>query len=91
MADFSKQYCEIWDNDMPGDFDIEAIADDLKPGYVTTIICEGFGFTAISKDEDGKIFLYFPDWEFTGVSNKAHWVEYDKFIQSEIKNAAEKF
>ena len=48
MADFSKQWCEINDPDMPSDFDILEIAAELEPGYFKHMICEGFGFTIIS-------------------------------------------
>ena len=87
MAEFSKQYCEIWDPEFPWDFDIDKIAEELTPGHYYSTICEGFGFTAIAKEEDGNILLYFPDWEFTGVANKAHWVEYERFMELESKKA----
>jgi hypothetical protein len=83
MADFSKQYCELHDMGFEGDFDIEEVATELKDGYYTSYICEGFGFTAIAKDQEGKTLLYFPDWEFTGIEDKAHWIEYDKFIKQQ--------
>jgi hypothetical protein len=87
MADFSKQYCELHDMGFEGDFDIDEIASTLKPGFYYSSICEGFGFTAISRDLDDKIRLYFPDWEDTGVQNIGHWIEYELFINSE-KNRA---
>ena len=63
MADFSKQWCEINDPDMPWDFDILEEAEKLQPGSYMYAICEGFGFTAIIKDENSDILLGFPDYE----------------------------
>jgi hypothetical protein len=65
MADFSKQYCELHDPEMPHDFDILEIAEGLENEYSTAIICEGFGFLAIGKDKDGNIILAVPTGEPT--------------------------
>jgi hypothetical protein len=59
MADFSKQYCDLYDPEMPHDFDIEKVAEKLDNDYYLSFICEGFGFSAIGKDPDGEIILYF--------------------------------
>ena len=86
MADFSKQWCEINDPDMPSDFDILEIAAELEPGYFKHMICEGFGFTIISKTKKGKIELFFPtyeDNEFMG-----EWVDYEKFIKDVKKKGS---
>ena len=77
MADFSKQYCEIYDHEFPWDFDIEQIADELDQGYMNNIICEGFGFNAIGKNESGRILLRFQDWE----TKKQSWVDYKEYIE----------
>lgn len=77
MAEFSKQWVE--QNDPGGiewDFDILEIASNLKPEHYTPIICEGFGFIAISKDEYGVIHLAFRNEEEGGVI----WTEYNKLI-----------
>ena len=72
MADFSKQWCEINDPEMPWDFDILEEAHKLRPDHYISIICEGFGFLGIGKKPDGKIQLYFgPDG----------WIDYDKIIK----------
>jgi hypothetical protein len=76
MADFSKQWCEINDSDMPWDFDIEEIADRLDPEYGLHYICEGFGFTMIAKDEKGNVILGFPDY----VTNAIDWKTYNEVI-----------
>jgi hypothetical protein len=77
MADFSKQYCEIYDHGFHWDFDIEEIADELDPGYMNNVICEGFGFNAIAKNESGRIMLRFQDWE----TKKQSWVDYKEYIE----------
>ena len=86
MAEYSKQWCEINDeiNGLGYDFDILEEANQLKPEHYVSLICEGFGFTAISKEQDGTIMLYFPDWEFTGIEDKAHWIDYQVFIKQQL-------
>jgi hypothetical protein len=86
MADFSKQWCEINDPEMPSDFDILEVAAGLDLEHFTPIICEGFGFTMISKNKKGKIELFFPtyaDNEFMG-----EWVDYEKFIKDVKKKGS---
>jgi len=79
MAEFSKQYCEINDPEFPWDFDIEKEAEALEPEYGIHMICEGFGFTMIAKDETGNILLGFPDEELAYVK----WIPYLQFIQEQ--------
>ena len=55
MAEFSKQYCEIYDEDFPWDFDIEAEAETIPKGHYKPMICEGFGFLGIGVDLNGNI------------------------------------
>lgn len=76
MADFSKQWCELYDPEMPHDFDIEDIVKKLEPGYYRSEICEGFGFIAIAKEETGDISLYIPD---------QGWQNYEKFIREHTR------
>jgi len=64
MADFSKQWCEINDSEMPWDFDILEVAEQLYPNSWMSYICEGFGFTIIAKDENGDIILGFPNFDW---------------------------
>jgi hypothetical protein len=83
MADFSKQYCEIYDHGFPWDFDIEEIANELDSGFMNNIICEGFGFDAIGKKESGEIVLRFTDWE----TKTKSWISYNDYINKEkLKN-----
>ena len=61
MAEFSKQYCEIYDEDFPWDFDIEEIAETIPKGHYKPIICEGFGFSGIGVRLDGSIEILVVD------------------------------
>ena len=81
MADFSKQWCEINDPEMPSDFDILEVAAELEPEHFTPIICEGFGFTMISKTKKGKIELFFPKYEDN--PSMGEWIEYEKFMKGQ--------
>jgi hypothetical protein len=58
MAEFSKQWVELNDQEMGWDFDIEAIASEMPNSTMTDYyLCEGFGAVAIGKDESGEIQL----------------------------------
>jgi hypothetical protein len=83
MADFSKEYCELFDPEMPHDFSIIEVAASMEPGYYKSYICEGFGFVAISKSKTGKIDLFVPNYKDNPDSGK--WVDYEKFIKQKIK------
>ena len=60
MAEFSKQYCEIYDVGFPHDFDIMEEFHKLKPDTYVPYICEGFGFIAIGRDENDECILAMP-------------------------------
>ena len=77
MADFSKQWCEINDPEMPHDFDIIEEASKLKPNYSINYICEGFGFIAIGKTEDDEIVLAMPNYD----DNTMTWKSYDEIVK----------
>lgn len=77
MADFSKQWCELNDPEMPWDFDILEVAKRLEPEYGICYICEGFGFTLIAKNEKGDIVLGFPDY----VTDTMEWKTYNEIIK----------
>jgi hypothetical protein len=55
MAEFSKQYCEIYEPDMDWDFDIEEIVESIPKGHYKPIICEGFGFSGVGVRLNGDI------------------------------------
>lgn len=86
MADFSKQWCDLYDPEMPHDFDIEKIASTLNEDYYKSYICEGFGFSAVGKDSDGRIILYFNP-EFT---EDGGWKDYEQFMERKKKEYHEK-
>lgn len=78
MADFSKQYCELYDPEFPWDFDIEAEAENIPKGYYKPMICEGFGFLAIEIGLDGNIYLI-----FDAGNNEIDKVQYKAFIEKQ--------
>ena len=61
MAEFSKQYCELYEPDLQWDFDIEQIVEDIPKGYYKPIICEGFGFSGIGVRLNGDIEILVRD------------------------------
>jgi hypothetical protein len=77
MADFSKQWCEINDPSMPGDFDILEEANKLNPNSYIPMICEGFGFTAIAKDKTNEILLAMKDWS----TDTTIWLSYNEVVK----------
>ena len=88
MADFSKEYCDIWDPEFPYDFSILDISKDLQKGSYHSIICEGFGFHAIAKDRNDQILLGFlADSENTHSS--IVWQDYNNFMSSQYKSLEE--
>jgi len=88
MAEFSKQYCDVWDNGFPYDFDIEKIAKDLTKGNYYTIICEGFGFHAIAKDRNEQILLGFLA-DSKNMHSSIVWQDYNNFMASQYKSLEE--
>lgn len=79
MAEFSKQYCEKHDTEFPHDFDILEIAETLENEFYTPIICEGFGFLAIGKTENGEIILAYRP-ESGNVEDEIIWKSYNEVI-----------
>jgi hypothetical protein len=81
MAEYSKQWCDINDPEMPYDFDIMDEYHKVKPGSYVPYICEGFGFIAIGKwdDNDETCMLAMP------VENAPFgtvvWKAYDQVIK----------
>ena len=74
MADFSKQWVEMNDPNRGWDFDIEAIAADMKPSTVNPYhICEGLGSVAIGKDENGVVHLAIATGVFGDEGHEVHW------------------
>lgn len=77
MAEFSKQWADIYDPEFPWDFDIEVEAESIPKGYYRPIICEGFGFWGIGVRMDGTIELLFRDPSDEDVLVQ---VDYKKYI-----------
>lgn len=78
MADFSKQWAEIYDSEFPWDFDIEVEAQTIPKGYYKPLICEGFGFIAIEVGLNGDIYLIFGS-DSDGVEK----VDYKNFMEKQ--------
>ena len=76
MADFSKQYCEKYDPEMPWDFDIDNEFEEMPLSSFKAIICEGFGFFGLHKDVDGKKYCLFGEkWKpvpYEDMTNKTY-------------------
>jgi hypothetical protein len=64
MAEFCKQWAEINDPEGGWDFDIEEVSNQLDPNHYVPMICEGFGFIAIGRDENHNVLLAIPTGEF---------------------------
>ena len=74
MADYSKQWVEMNDHKMGWDFDIEAIAAEMKPGTINPYyICEGLGCVTIGKDENGVVHLAIATGVFGDEGHEVHW------------------
>jgi hypothetical protein len=82
MAEFSKQWCEIWDPSMPHDFDIEDIIKDMNRDRYYPIVCEGFGFNCIHKDAHGNIWL---SYGYDKDGNSTSWRRYKTVLLEEKK------
>jgi hypothetical protein len=85
MADFSKQWCEINDPEMPWDFDVIEEWNNLEIGYVKPMICEGFGFIAVGKLEEDpmnpKVFFR-DDYDAEG----GYWMNLFEVMDDERQN-----
>jgi hypothetical protein len=77
MADFSKQWCEENNLEISGDFDILEEANKLDNDSHINLMCEGFGFSAIYKNEKGNILLAFDNYQ-DGITE---WKPYNKIIK----------
>ena len=84
MAEFSKQYVQGYDPMMGGwDFDIDEEFEKVSPGEYLPLICEGFGFFAISKQLDGSKWCVFRSW-LTGRIKEIRYEELTDATHSEI-------
>lgn len=78
MADFSKQWCDLNDPEMPYDFDIIEEHSKLQTGYSVSWICEGFGILGIAKGHNNEVLVAV---DYPNDDGSIHWIEYDEFIR----------
>lgn len=72
MAEFSREYnIEVGTDPQYSDFSLEEEFENLKDGSYLTIICEGFGITAIGKTDEG----------MREVRYKGGWMEWERFLE----------
>jgi len=76
MAEFSKQWCEINDPEIIGGFDIHEEISELPNEHYINLICEGFGFIAVGKNENGDIIFAFPKND-----EEVEWKSYESIIK----------
>jgi hypothetical protein len=86
MAEFSKQWAEVNDPEGGWDFDIEEVSNQLDPNHYVPLICEGFGFIAIGRDENYNVLLAMPTGETETdengqISDKVIWQAYEDVIK----------
>ena len=80
MAEFSKQYIEKSNFDFKPDFDILELAESIENEHYIPIICEGFGFTAIGKDESGNILVAMPTGDSQGEEIEVVWKKLEEIL-----------
>jgi hypothetical protein len=86
MAEFSKQWAEINDPEFGWDFDIEEVSNQLDPNHYVPMICEGFGFIAIGRDENYNVLLAMPTGETETdeegqISDTVTWHAYEDIVK----------
>jgi hypothetical protein len=59
MAEYSYEFIAKEGWDIPFDFCIQDVFNELKDGEIAYEICEGFGFTRIHRNAN-QCFLWFP-------------------------------
>ena len=59
MAEFSYEFIAREGWDVPFDFSIQDVFNNLKDGEVAYEVCEGFGFTRIHRNAN-ECLLWFP-------------------------------
>lgn len=75
MSEYSKQYCEKYMAGHPHDFDLDEMYAQLQNGEQIPLICEGFGFTHISKTDEGVRQVVFTNYEEEGDDYK--FIDFD--------------
>lgn len=86
MAEFCKQWAQMYDPEGGWDFCIEEVSNQLDPNYYVPMICEGFGFIAIGRDENYNVLLAIPTGETETdengqISDKVIWQAYEDVVK----------
>jgi hypothetical protein len=86
MAEFCKQWAEKYDPEFGWDFDIEEVSNQLDPNHYVPMICEGFGFIAIGRDENYNVLLAIPTGETETdengqISDIVTWQAYEDIVK----------
>ena len=86
MAEFCKQWVQINDPEFGWDFDIEEVSNQLEPNHYIPMICEGFGFIAIGRDENYNVLLAMPTGETETdengqISDTVTWQAYEDVVK----------
>lgn len=71
MAEFSKEYCLEKNMGFEGDFSIKEIFEKLEKDDHVGVICEGYGFMAIARNQENQCLLAYRDDDFDVI-----WDEY---------------
>lgn len=71
MAEFSKEYCFEKNMGFEGDFSIKEIFENLEKDDHISIICEGYGFMAIARNQEDQCLVAYRDDDFDII-----WDEY---------------
>lgn len=61
MAEFSKEYCIEKNMEFQGDFSVEEEFNHLEKDNYTGMICEGYGFIAIARNQEDQCLVAYRD------------------------------
>ena len=82
MAEFSKEWCEIhYSEEITPDFSIQEEFSKLELGYSIPFICEGFGFLAIGKTENGACVLAVDAGKNEEGEEMIRWASYEEIVK----------
>ena len=91
MAFFSKQWCDTYDpGGIPWDFDILKVANTLGENEKINVICEGYGFESIMKDDSGNVFLYMQNDSNRDLKEWVHIEKLDEYYVPYINSQKNK-
>ena len=82
MADFCNKCAKaMWGEEIEPEIDVPQIATKLTNGYYMSVICEGCGLIALSKEEDCKVILAYGDSDGDDIA----WESLDDWQEKEPK------